>query len=80
MPLTLEFGVNTFLWHLKFSTLGDSDRFGWLVAGTFGHVLDLVNNLIAFKHLAEDDMTPIKPAEQICQYNQLDAATQALTS
>ena len=71
MPLTLEFGVNTFLWHFEFSALDNCDRLGRLVARTFGYVLDLVNNLVALEHLAEDNVAAIEPADQLCQQRNL---------
>jgi hypothetical protein len=54
--------VNTFLWYLELSALGNLDGLDGLVAGTLGHVLNLVDDLVALKDLAEDDVAAIEPA------------------
>lgn len=33
----------------------------WLVASALGHILDLVDNVVALENLAEDDMATIEP-------------------
>jgi hypothetical protein len=58
----LEFSVNTFLWDLELSALGDLDRLDWLVTRSLGDALDLVDDLVALEHFAEDNMAAIQPA------------------
>jgi hypothetical protein len=58
----LEFRVNTFRWDLELSALGNLDCLDRLVAGTLGDVLDLVNDIIALKDLAEDNVAAVEPA------------------
>lgn len=48
MPLSLEFGMNTFRWHLKFSTFDDDDRLRGLVSSAFGDILDFLDDIVAF--------------------------------
>jgi hypothetical protein len=57
----LEFRANTFFRHLKLAALDDLDRLLWLVARVLGHVLDLLDDLVALEHLAEDDVLAIQP-------------------
>jgi hypothetical protein len=54
--------VYTFLGHLELSALGNLDRLDRLVASALGHVLNLVDNLVALKNLAKDDVAAIEPA------------------
>lgn len=54
--------MNTFFWHLKLSALNDRDRFDRPVLCALGHILDLLHDVVAFEHLAEDNVTPIEPA------------------
>ena len=64
MPLSLEFGVNTFRWHVEFSTFDDRDRLRWLVSSALGDILNLFDNIIALQDLAKNDMAPIEPADR----------------
>lgn len=70
--------MNTFLWYLELSALGDLDSLDGLVAGSLGDVLDLLDDLVALEDLAENDVATIEPAsddggdeelgaEMICQ-------------
>jgi hypothetical protein len=54
--------VYTFLGHLELSALGNLDSLDRLVASALGHVLNLVDNLVALKNLAEDNVAAIEPA------------------
>lgn len=54
--------MGTFCGRLQFSAVSDLDRLLGLVSGSFGYVLDLLDNVIALEDLAEDDVTPIEPA------------------
>jgi hypothetical protein len=54
--------VYTFLGHLELSALGNLDGLYGLVTRALGHVLNLVDDLVAFKNLAEDDVAAIEPA------------------
>ena len=56
-----ELDVNTFRWDLKLAALGDLDRHGGLVAGSRLRVLDLVDDIITLKNLAEDDVSAVEP-------------------
>lgn len=58
----LQFGVNTFFRHVEFTALDDKHRLRWLVTRVLGYVLDLIDYLVAFQHLAENNMTTIEPA------------------
>jgi hypothetical protein len=58
----LEFSVNTFLGDLKLAALGNLDRLDGLVAGSLGYALNLVDDLVALEHLAEDDVASVQPA------------------
>jgi hypothetical protein len=42
--------------------LGNLDHLCGLVAGALGHVLDLVDDLVALENLAEYDVAPVEPA------------------
>jgi hypothetical protein len=46
----------------KLAAVRNLDHLHRLVAGAFGHVLDLVDDLIAFEDFAEDDVAAIEPA------------------
>lgn len=59
-----KFHVNTFCGHLQLAALGDLDLLPRLVAGRCLGVLDYLDELVALKNLAEDDVAAIKPAEQ----------------
>jgi hypothetical protein len=54
--------VNTFLGYLELTALGNLDGLDGLVAAALGDVLNLVDNLVALKDLAEDDVAAIEPA------------------
>ena len=58
----LELGPDTFVRHLDLPALGDLDGLPRLVARTLGAVLDLLDNVVALEHLAEDDVFPVEPA------------------
>jgi hypothetical protein len=58
----LEFCVNTFRWHLELSALGDLDRLDGLVARGLGHLLDLLDDIVAVEDLTEDDVAAVEPA------------------
>lgn len=51
--------MDTFFWDLQLSALDDLDGLDWLVAWGFGHVLDLLHDLIALEHLAEHDVLAV---------------------
>jgi len=57
----LEFSASTFFRHLKLAALDDLDRLDRLVARCLGHVLDLLDDLVALEHFAEDDMLAVQP-------------------
>ena len=48
MPPSLEFGVNTFRWHLELSTFDYHDRLRGFVSSSLGDILDVVDDVIAF--------------------------------
>jgi hypothetical protein len=54
--------VDTFFWHIELAALSDLDSLGRLVARALGRILDLLDNLVPFKDLAEDDVATIEPA------------------
>jgi hypothetical protein len=54
--------VYTFLGHLELSALGNLDSLHRLVAAALGHVLNLVDDLVALKNLAEDNVAAVEPA------------------
>ena len=56
--------MNTFRWDLELAALGDLDRQGRLVAASSLRVLDLVDDLITLKDLAEDDVSAVEPPRQ----------------
>jgi len=56
--------VNTFCWNLQLPTLDYLDRLERFIIRTFGHVLDLVNNIVALQYLPKNNMAPVKPAIQ----------------
>ena len=65
MCSALELYVDTFFWNWKFSAFHDLDRCFRTIARVLGNILYLLNNVIAFKHLAEDVMTAIEPTAHI---------------
>lgn len=58
----LKLSVRTFFRLRQLSTFGDLDHFLRTVSRTFGHMLNLLNHLEAFKHFSKDNMLPIQPA------------------
>lgn len=54
--------MNTFLWHLELSALGDLDGLGRLVSRSLLHVLNLLHNIVALEDLSENDVAAIEPA------------------
>jgi hypothetical protein len=54
--------VLTLLSDWELPRLGDLNHLCGLVAGALGHVLDLVDDFVAFKNLAENDVASIEPA------------------
>jgi len=54
--------VDTFLWYFQLTTLHDLDGLRRFVAGALGHILDLLDDVVAFKHFTKDNMTAIEPA------------------
>jgi hypothetical protein len=54
--------VDTFGRNLELAALGDLDRLHGLVTGRGLDVLDLLNNVVALKDLAEDNVATIEPA------------------
>jgi hypothetical protein len=57
----LEFRACTFFGQLELAALGDLDCLGRLVARGLGHILDLVDDLKALEHLAEDNVLAVEP-------------------
>lgn len=53
--------MNTFLWYLELSALGNLDSLDGLVTGSLGDILDLFDDLVALEDLAEDDVAAIEP-------------------
>ena len=54
--------MDTFFSDGELARLGDLDRRERLVARRLGRILDLLNNVVAFDNLAEDDVTAVEPA------------------
>lgn len=59
--IDLKLRVDTFWFHFQLTTLGDLDRLLRLVSSTLWYILDLLDNIITLKHLAEDNVLSIKP-------------------
>ena len=57
----LQFRVDTFFWNLQLATLGNLHLLLWLVTWVLLRVLDLVDDAIALKNFAEDNVTAIEP-------------------
>ena len=55
----LEFRVGTFFWYFQLSTLCNLDRLRGLVSCPFGHVLDLLDDVVALQDLSEYDVFAI---------------------
>ena len=60
----LKLHVDTFFGDLQLAALGDLDSLDGLVARLGGDVLDLLNDVIALKDLAENDVAAIEPTNQ----------------
>ena len=58
----LELRADTFSLDLEFAALGDLDGFRRAIASTLGHVFNLFHDVVAFEHLAKDDVLAIEPA------------------
>ena len=58
----LELRMGTFFWRIQLSTLCDFDDLRGLVSCALGHIFNLLDDIVAFKHFAEDDVLAIKPA------------------
>ena len=54
--------MNTFRWYLELTALGNLDSLGGLVSGTLWDVLNLLHDIVALKHLSEDNVATIEPA------------------
>ena len=57
----LEVCPDTFIRNLNLSTLDDLDGLGRLITGALGHVLDLLDDVVAFEYLAEDYVASVEP-------------------
>jgi hypothetical protein len=56
--------VDTFLWDLQLSALDDLDGLYGFIVGTLGDILDLADNIVAFKNLSEDNVAAIEPTRE----------------
>lgn len=54
--------MNTFLWNLELSALGNLDGLDRLVSWSLLDVLNLLYNIVSLKNLSEDDVAAIEPA------------------
>jgi hypothetical protein len=54
--------VNTFLWHLELSALGDLDSLNRLVSSSLRYVLNLLYDFVALEDLSENDVAAVEPA------------------
>jgi hypothetical protein len=54
--------VNTFFWNFELPTLDDLDGLCWLVSRLLWNLLDFLDDLVAFKDLAEDNVLAVKMA------------------
>ena len=61
MCIDLKLRVDTFWFHIQLTALGDLDRLLGPVSRTLWYILDLLDNIITLKHLAEDNVLSIKP-------------------
>lgn len=57
----LELCVSTFFWWLQLSTLCDLHDGGRLVPSAFRHVLNLLNDVVALKNLAKNNVLAVEP-------------------
>lgn len=60
----LEFHVDTFFGHRKLPALDNLHRLLGLVAGVLVDILDLLDDVVPLKDLAEDDVLAIEPAAE----------------
>ena len=70
---SLQLRVNTFFRNLQFAALDDLHLLLWLVTGVLLRVLNLVDNLIALKNFAKDNVTSIEPGGDGCGDEELAA-------
>lgn len=59
--LESEFSVYTFLRDLELAALGNLDWLHGLVTATLGHILNLLDNVVAFEDFPKDNVLAIKP-------------------
>ena len=69
----LEFSPDTFVRHLDFSALDDLDRLLRFVTRALGAVLDLLDDVVAFEHFAEDDVFAVEPGGNLGRDEELGA-------
>ena len=62
----------TFFGFLKLAAFRNFDHVGGFVAHALGHVLHLLDNIIAFKDFPEDNMFTIQPAGDGCRNEELE--------
>lgn len=60
----LELFIGTFRFHFQLSGLDNLDCLLGFVSGALGHVLDGIDDFIAFEDFAKYDVTAVKPAKQ----------------
>jgi hypothetical protein len=58
---SLQFRVNTFGRNLQLAAFGNLHSLLWLVTRVLVRVLDLVDDLIALKNFAKDNMASVEP-------------------
>lgn len=71
--LALQLSPYTFIRDLQLPTLLDFDLLVWLVATVLGLILDLLNDFVALKDLAEDDVAAVEPGGLDCGDKELGA-------
>lgn len=54
--------MQTFFWHWQLAALGNLDSLLWFVAGAFGDIFDLLDDIVTLQNLAEDNVLSIEPA------------------
>jgi hypothetical protein len=54
--------VDTFFWNWDLATLYDSDCLCWLVSWVLWDVLNLLDDVVALKDFAEDNVSAVKVA------------------
>ena len=62
MMKRLKLRVGTFFWHRQLPSLCNLDGLDRLVSRAFWHIFNLLNDIVAFQNLSEDDMLPIQPS------------------